>query len=77
MTPAVITEKQLSSISTKEVGDKEAAERAYWNLGGAYSSLYDFPKTIEFYQKNVSIAKEIGNKKSQAMGYIKLTSSSL
>ena len=45
---------------------------AYWNLGIAYSSLYDFPKTIEFYQKNVSIAKEIGNKKSEAMGYIKL-----
>ena len=42
---------------------------AYWNLGIAYSSLYDFPKTIEFYQKNVSIAKEIGNKKSEEMGY--------
>ena len=54
---------------TKEVGDKETAERAYWNLGGAYSSLYDFPKAVEFYQKNVSIAKEIGNKKSEKMGY--------
>ena len=54
---------------TKEVGDKETAERAYWNLDGAYSSLYDFPKAVELYQKNVSIAKEIGNKKSEKMGY--------
>ena len=40
----------------KEVLDNEAEERAYWNLGIAYSSLYGFPKAIEFYQKNVSIA---------------------
>ena len=45
---------------------------AYWNLGIAYSSLYDFPKTIEFYQKNVSIAKEIGDKESEGDGYINL-----
>ena len=56
----------------KEVGDKEAERMAYWNLGIAYSSLYDFPETIEVYQRNVNIAKEIGNKKSEAMGYIKL-----
>ena len=29
---------------TKEVGDKETVKRAYWNLGGAYSSLYDSQK---------------------------------
>ena len=45
---------------------------AYWNLGIVYSSLYDFPKTIEFYQKNVSIAKEVEDKKSEEEGYINL-----
>ena len=42
---------------------------AYWNLGIAYSSLYDFPKAGEFYQKNANIAKEIGDKKSEEMAY--------
>ena len=45
---------------------------AYWNLGIAYSSLYDFPKTMEVYQKNVSIAKEVNNKKSEKVEYINL-----
>ena len=45
---------------------------AYWNFGIAYSSLYDFSKAIEFYQKNVSIAKEVEDKKSEEEGYINL-----
>ena len=42
------------------------------SIGIAYSSLCDFPKAMEFYQKNVSVAKEIGNKKSEEDGYINL-----
>ena len=66
-----ISERRYLVIA-KEVGDKESEGKAHGHLGIAHSSLYDFPKAFEFYQKKVSIAKQINNKKSEKAEYINL-----
>ena len=37
-------------------------ERAYGNLGNAYQSLGDYRKAIEYHEKDLKIAIEIGDR---------------
>ena len=46
---------------TMEIGDRSGEGRGYGNLGNAYQSLGDFRKAIEYHEKHVKIAIEIGD----------------
>lgn len=43
-------------------GNKDAEGAACRNLGIVYERLREFNKAIEFFRRNLGIAKEIGNK---------------
>ena len=43
-----------------EVGDRVGEGNAYGNLGNAYQSLGDFRKAIEYHEKHLEIAIEVG-----------------
>ena len=45
----------------KEIGDLSGEGRAYGNIGIAYFSLGDFQKAIEYREKGLKVAKEIGD----------------
>ena len=40
-----------------------------WNLGNAYKSLGDYKKAIEYHQKQLKIAKEIGDRAGEVAAY--------
>ena len=44
----------------KDIGDQRGEEIAYGNLGNACNSLGDSRKAIEYHEKDLKIAKEIG-----------------
>jgi len=56
------------------VNDKDRAGEAncYGNLGNAYDSLGDFRKAIEYSEKGLDIAREIGARADEAKCYIYL-----
>ena len=43
--------------------------QAYGNLGTAYQSLGDFRKAIEYHEKHLKIAIEIGDRTGEGRGY--------
>ena len=45
----------------KEIDDLSGEGRAYGNIGIAYFSLGDFQKAIEYREKGLKVAKEIGD----------------
>ena len=51
------------------LGDKHGEGSAYGSLGNAYFSLGDFKKAIEYYNLDLKIAKEVGDKYSEARAY--------
>ena len=42
---------------------------AYGNLGNAYQSLGDYRKAIEYYEKHLKIATEIGDQAGEGRVY--------
>ena len=54
----VTSEKPLSIM---EIADLSGEGRAYGNIGIAYFSLGDFQKAIEYREKGLKVAKEIGD----------------
>ena len=42
--------------------EKDGEGQAYGNLGNAYDSLGDFQKAIEYHEKHMKIAIEIGDR---------------
>ena len=46
----------------KQIGDLAGEERAYGNLGITYDSLGDYRKAIEYHEKELKIAEEIGDR---------------
>ena len=53
-------EKQLKIAI--QIGDRDGEGGAYGNLGNAYQSMGDYRKAIEYYEKLLKIATEIGDK---------------
>ena len=51
---------ERSLTNTKEIGDRAGEGRAYGNLSNAYQSLGDYQKAIDYDEKCLKIAKEIG-----------------
>ena len=51
------------------MGDKAGEGRAFRNLGNAYDSLGDFQKAIEYQERHLKIAKEVGNKAGEGGAY--------
>jgi len=45
-----------------EIGDRAGVGGAYANLGISYKSLGDFRTAIEYHEKDLNIAKEIGDR---------------
>ena len=43
--------------------------RAYGNLGNAYQSMADYQKAIEYHEKRLTIAKEIGDRAGEGRAY--------
>ena len=46
--------------------------RAYYNLGNAYHSLGDFQQAIEYHEKDLSIAKDVGDRAGEGLAYCNL-----
>ena len=46
----------------KEIGNRAGEGTAYGNLGNAYDSLGGYGKAIGFHEKDLKIAKEIGDR---------------
>ena len=51
----------MKNIAT-EIGDRGGEGGAYGNLGNAYQSLGDYRKAIEYHEKHLKIATEIGDR---------------
>ena len=45
-----------------EIGDRAGEGGAYGDLGNAYTSVGDFWKAIEYHEKHLKIALEIGDR---------------
>ena len=54
------------------MGDRAGEGRTYGNLGCAYKSLGQLDKAIEFHQKGLKIALEVGNRDGEELAYGKL-----
>ena len=50
----------------------EKEEPIYENLGDAYISLGDYQKSIEYHEKHLKIATEIGDRDGEGRAYEKL-----
>jgi len=46
----------------REIGDQAAESSALSNLGGVYADLGDSSRAIEFYERGLVIAREIGDR---------------
>ena len=46
----------------KEIGDRAGEGASYGNLANVYQSLGDYQKAIEYHEKRLKIAKEIGDR---------------
>ncbi|MGH9976195.1 MAG: tetratricopeptide repeat protein [Nitrososphaeraceae archaeon] len=46
----------------EKIKDKDGEERCYGNLGTAYGSLAEYHEAIEYFQKSLEIAVEMGDK---------------
>jgi len=52
----------------KEIGDR-AGQVPCGNLGNAYDSLGDFQKAMDYHEKHIQIAIEIGDRAGKGGGY--------
>ena len=43
------------------MGDRAGEGKAYGNLGNAYDGLGDFKKAIDYHERDLKIAKEVGD----------------
>ena len=46
-------------------GDRANEGRTYGNLGNAYDSLGQFDKAVEYHQKRLHNAREVGNRRGE------------
>ena len=57
------------NIAAKEIDDRAEEGRGYADLSNAYHSLGDFRKAIEYNEKRLKIAMEIGDQAGEAKAY--------
>ena len=55
-----------TKILAQELGDRAGEGRAYNKLGSAYYEMGDFNQAIEYHKQHLSIAKELGDRASEA-----------
>ena len=51
------------------MGDKAGERRAYGSLGNTFDSLGNFPKAVEYRERHLQIAKEVGDKAGEGESY--------
>ena len=51
------------------MGHKALEEISYGNLGNAYQSLGDFKTAIDYHERDLKIAKEVGDKAGEGRAY--------
>ena len=59
-------------LEAKQNNSRFEEGRAYCNLGNAYDSLGDFQRAIEYHEKDLSIAKDVGDWAGEGQAYYNL-----
>ena len=59
-------------LEAKQNNSRFEEGRAYCNLGNAYDSLGDFQRAIEYHEKDLSIAKDVGDWVGEGQAYYNL-----
>ena len=75
MTQRII--KQIENLTDRLLEAKQnnrrfGEGRAYCSLGIAYHSLGDFRRALEYHEKDLSIAKDVGDRAGEGRAYCNL-----